>query len=296
VSVAKKMFISRFGKRGRIVEIDYSQLEVIIQGVLTGDKQLCEDIRAGIDFHLKRLAAATDRSYSELKRLYDANDPGVCTERTPIKGFTFQRAFGAGATAIADSTGMSVQKVKELIETEDKLYPGLKRFDRSVEEHIKQSRTRAEGEFIFFDGAKHIVETGEWFAPTGTRYVWSTKESLGFMKEQGIMTSFSPTERKNWPIQGTGGEIVQTMIGKLWRWFNQQKNFDNQALLTNTVHDCALIDCHEDVVDAVVPTAKKILEAVPFYFNKDFGLDINVPFPCKVEIGINWYEMEKYRG
>jgi DNA polymerase I-like protein with 3'-5' exonuclease and polymerase domains len=124
--------------------------------------------------------------------------------------------------------------------------------------------------------------------------VWSINEAMEWMKDKGILTSFSPTERKNWPVQGFGGEIVQTMIGKLWRWFSQQENFNNQAYLTNTVHDCVLIDCNKDAVKTVVPTAKRILEAVPFYFKKDFGLDVTVPFPCSVEIGPNWYEMEEY--
>jgi DNA polymerase-1 len=234
------------------------------------------------------------RSYPILYSVYLSGDRAVDAARTKIKGFTFQRAYGAGAAAIAESTGLPIQQVKDLIEAEDNIYPGIGRFDKSVEKAIKASRDKAPGEFLFFDGVKHPVHIGQWFSPTGTRYVWSTNESMEWMKDRGILTSFSPTERKNWPVQGFGGEIVQTMIGKLWRWFSQQENFSNQAYLTNTVHDCVLIDCHKDAVQTVVPTAKRILEAVPFYFKKDFGLDVTVPFPCSVESGPNWYEMEEY--
>jgi DNA polymerase-1 len=293
-SLAKRMFVSRFGSEGRLIEIDYSQLEVIVQGVLTKDEQLCQDIRDGVDFHVKRLAAVDGRSYSVLHSLRLSGDSAVNAARTKIKSFTFARAYGAGPTSIAADTGMPIQQVKDLIKAEDNLYPGVGLFDASVERAIKKSRALADGEFLFFDTAKHPVHTGEWFSPTGTRYVWSTHESMDFMKDQGVLTSFSPTERKNWPVQGFGGEIVQTMIGKLWRWFNQSGNFGNRAFLTNTVHDCVLIDCQKEMVDFIVPTAKRILEAVPFYFKHDFGLDIDVPFPCSVEVGPNWYEMEKY--
>ncbi|RZI38321.1 DNA polymerase A family protein, partial [Herbaspirillum sp. HC18] len=44
-SEVKAMFVSRFGDDGECIEADYSQLEVVVQGVLSGDEQLCEDLR-----------------------------------------------------------------------------------------------------------------------------------------------------------------------------------------------------------------------------------------------------------
>ncbi len=54
-SDVKAMFTSRF-KDGVMGEIDFSQLEVIVQGWLSGDKNMCRDIRDKIDFHCKRVA------------------------------------------------------------------------------------------------------------------------------------------------------------------------------------------------------------------------------------------------
>ena len=226
-SLVKRMFISRFGRHGRIIEIDYSQLEVIVQGVLSQDKQLCSDIREGIDFHVKRLSAATGDDYRDLKHLHLSGDPVVSAQRTQIKGFTFQRAYGAGVSAIADSTGMSREQVKQLIIAEEAMYPGISAFDASVEEAIHKSRESL-GNPKTINGITYWPKQGQWFSPTGTRYIWTEKETPDFMKEQGKPLGFSPTERKNWPVQGLGGEIVQTIIGKIWREFNKQNNFLNK--------------------------------------------------------------------
>ena len=296
-SLAKRMFVSRFGSSGRLIEIDYSQLEVIVQGVLSRDRQLCADIREGVDFHVKRLSVATGRNYADLKRLHRAGDPDVLAERTKIKGFTFQRAYGAGPAAISASTGLSVDAVKDLIAAEDKLYPGLGKFDAEVEASIRSTTKVMKDEPLYFkDGTRHLAKTGRWVCPTGTQYIWRTHEAQDWQKECGTLTSFSPTERKNWPVQGFGGEIVQTMIGKLWQWFVAKQNFNGGAYLVNTVHDCVLIDVKEELVDVVVPTACKILEAVPHYFNSTFNMKIDVPFPVSAEVGHNWYEMKEYHN
>jgi DNA polymerase I-like protein with 3'-5' exonuclease and polymerase domains len=268
-------------------------LEIIVQAVLSGDKQLRQDLNEGIDFHVKRLSTVTGKDYRDLKSLHLSGDPDICAQRTKIKAFSFQRAYGAGASAIADSTGMPIDDVKDLIIAENLTYPGLNEFDMTVSGSINNSRTITQDK-MFFDGRPHQIAIGEWFSPTGTRYVWSEHEAQDWQKERGRLTSFSPTERKNWPVQGLGGEIVQTMMGKLWRWFVAKQNFGGKAYLVNTVHDCVLIDVHQDVVDLVIPTAKQILEAVPYYFNKQFDMGIDVPFPVEAEIGPNWYEMKHY--
>jgi DNA polymerase I-like protein with 3'-5' exonuclease and polymerase domains len=292
-SLAKRMFVSRFKDDGRIIEIDYSQLEVIVQGVLSGDKQLCADIREGVDFHVKRLSAATGKDYSDLKRLHLANDPAICAHRTQIKGFTFQRAYGAGVTAIADSTGMSPDRVRQLIDAEEAMYPRVSAFDREVEDSINRSSTQS-GKVITVDGITLWPKEGTWFSPTGTKYIWKEHETPQFMKDQGKYIGFSPTERKNWPVQGLGGEIVQTMIGKVWRQFSKTENYWDKAYLVNTVHDCILIDCHTDVLEEVCRVIPNIMERVPNVFNYYFNMKIDVPFPVSVEVGNNWYDMEHY--
>lgn len=96
-SLVKRMFISRFGKDGVMAEIDYSQLEVIVQAVLSRDPQLMQDVIDGVDFHCKRLAFKLQEDYDEVyKKCHNEDHPEHAkykVMRTKIKQFTFQRAL-----------------------------------------------------------------------------------------------------------------------------------------------------------------------------------------------------------
>lgn len=292
-SDVKQLFISRF-TNGKMGEIDYSQLEVVIQGILSRDPQLLKDLRNNIDFHCKRLGIKLGEDYNEVKRKVDTGNVEYNELRGGIKSFTFERAYGAGANSIAANNNMDIDEVKLLIKNEETMYPGVVAFDKTVEQSIIATRTLTNTE-VYVNGSKWRLGTGYWFSPTGTKYVWTEGEAPEFLWKYDKYTGFKPTERKNYPMQGTGGEIVQTMTGILWRWLIANDRFDNKALLCNTVHDCVWIDMADDeIVAKVIPMACKILESVPAKFNKDFNMGIDVPFPVEAEVGTNMYNLQHY--
>jgi len=293
-SDAKAMFTSRFGDEGQMVEIDYSQLEVVVQAILTRDKQLIIDLNNGIDFHVKRLSAKLGQPYAAV-RARCASDPVYKEMRTNIKAFTFQRAYGAGATKIAASTGMTVEEVEELIRVEELMYPSISAFDGLVEDSINATR-RVTNTRVSVAGNTFQLSVGNWDSPTGTHYVWSESEVPKFLHRHGKFVGFSPTERKNWPVQGEGGFVVQAMLGYLFRHFNSKANYDGKAFLVNTVHDCVWLDVHKDVARDVVFTSKAILESVPAMYRNTFGMEIPVKFPVDAEIGINMLDLQHFKG
>lgn len=297
-SNVKAMFVSRFGADGVMVEADYSQLEVVVQGVLSGDPQLCEDLRQKIDFHCKRVSATFSISYElAVAMCKDEDHPEHAIwkpRRTKAKNFSFQRAYGAGAPAIAAATGMTVEEVEALIEAEEAMYPGIVKFNADVEAKVMASavpfQAQAEDGSIDPTTGKPFWKTyrkGEWFAPTRTRYTWRSHDAPAFLRKRGIMDSFSPPELKNYPVQGTGGEFVQGVLGLLWRHFVSNDFYGGKAYLVNTVHDCVWVDCHRDVLDQVCADMKRIMESIPEFYNKRHGMNITVPFPVEVEVGPN---------
>ena len=128
-----------------MVEADYSQLEVVVQGVLSRDSQLLEDLRNRIDFHCKRVAiqpkyGITYEEVLEIIKDEDHPDHKLWKERrTNAKIFSFQRAYGAGAPLIAAFTGMTVEEVEALIAADEATYPGVVDFNSNVEEAVKES-------------------------------------------------------------------------------------------------------------------------------------------------------------
>ena len=291
-SLVKRMFVSRFGADGCMAEIDYSQLEVIVQAVLSEDPQLMQDVRDGVDFHCKRLAFKLQEDYAEVKRKSkDEDDPEYSiysVMRTKIKQFTFQRAYGAGKKAIAAETGMTEDEVQELMDVEEQLYPGITKFYDKVQAAIESSRWQTQLFEPFPDKAGSAqLGKGEWIAPTGTRYVFTEKPSAAFVRKRtGTDTSFYRPHIQNYPVQGTGGEMVQIILGKLIRHFLANDNYGGKAFLVNTVHDCVWFDCHKDVVQQVIAECSAIMESIPEVYNALFpNMNITVPFRVEAEVG-----------
>ena len=88
----KKAYISRYGSAGRILELDYSQLEMIALAYVANDRQLIDDINAGRDMH-KEL-------YKEMYGRYPTDK-----ERKPFKRFSFLLVYGGGATTLMAQSG-----------------------------------------------------------------------------------------------------------------------------------------------------------------------------------------------
>lgn len=292
-SDVKKMFTSRLGEAGCMAEIDYSQLEVVVQGVLSRDKQLMADLNNKVDFHCKRLAFKLKEDYDFVwGKCHTEKDPEYKLWRTDIKQFSFQRAYGAGAQTISDDTGIPKSEVDALIAAEEIMYPEVIQFDKMLEATINDHRI-ATSEKLFINGVAFTRGESHWDSPTGTRYIWREGITPDFMHQHGKYTGFSPPERKNYPVQGFGGEIVQTMLGVVFRHMLEQDRYNNEVLLVNTVHDCVWLDGTKERINEVALTVQNILESVPEVFNNAFPeLNIEVPFPCETEVGKDMFTME----
>lgn len=298
-SEVKKMFISRFAPEGLMIEEDYSQLEVVVQGVLSKDPQLVADLNNKIDFHCKRVSIRHHITYKEavdwckndvsIPALESAGLVGK-NERTKAKNFSFQRAYGAGAKAIAAATGMTVEEVEGMIENEERTYPGIVQFNSSVEQAVIRSATPY-GAVDNDTGQWKIYRRGQYAGPTGTRYTFRTWNAPEFLRKRGTDQSFSPPELKNYPVQGTGGEFVQCILGRLWRHFVALDFYGWKAFLVNTVHDCVWADTHKSVTLQVATDMRRIMQSIPDWYNTRYGMTINVPFPVDAEYGINMMDL-----
>ncbi len=290
-SKIKQVFGSRFPD-GELAEIDYSQLEVVIQGVLTGDPQLCEDLRNRVDFHCMRLAEKLGEPYEDvLHKCKVIEDPQYGAWRTDAKSFSFQRAYGAGVAAIIEDTGMSKNDVEALIAAEEKRWPKVKQFDQRLEATI-QANAIHHGH-LYHDGLRLPQMEGHWDSPTGTRYIWREHIAPQFKIDRGQYTGFSPTERKNYGMQGFGGEVMQTMLGKVFRFMLENDRFGGDILMINSVHDCVQLDGTKEKLRPVAKQVQKLLETVPDVFNASYpNLNITVPFPAETEVGADLFDME----
>lgn len=287
-SDVREMFVSRFGEDGCVAEIDYSQLEVVVQAYLSRDTNLINDVNSGIDFHCKRLAVKIGEAYEDvLRKAKVEHDPWYDLERTKAKGFSFQRAFGAGKKAIALATGMTEDEVQTLIDAEEKLYPRITKYNNWVSNTVLKSKVKT-NQKSFKGYTRHY---GWHPTPTGKRYGFTEYDAPDFLVRNGTATSFKPTEMKNYSVQGSAGEMVLAMVGKLWRKYVSNGNYGGKALLVNTVHDCVWFDCHKDVLDEVVKDAEEIMTSIPEHYKEIYGIEVPVLFRVDSETGINMKDL-----
>jgi DNA polymerase I-like protein with 3'-5' exonuclease and polymerase domains len=301
-SFVKRMFESRFGADGCMIESDYSQLEVVVQGLLSNDPQLVQDIINKVDFHCKRLAAKLNEDYSMVlkycKDEAEAKHDEYKFARTEIKQFTFQRAYGAGAPGISASTGIPLAVVKELIEIEERLYPGITTYYNEIEAACEKSRWPTNTREPLPDKPGVYVQCGKgkYLTPTQALFVFTEVPAPEFVRRRTSRdTAFYRPHIQNYPIQGVGGQVVQYVLGRLFRHFIKSRNYGGKAFLVNTVHDCVWIDCHKSVLDTVARDVKRIMESIPAILTELYGMAVQVPFPVEVEVGPNMLDLHKWK-
>jgi DNA polymerase I-like protein with 3'-5' exonuclease and polymerase domains len=278
----RKCFKSRY-KGGHLLEVDLSQIEVVVQAFLSQDVQMINDIKEGVDFHSKRAAEVAGVTYETVRQGYLDEDPHWTKKRKAAKQFSFQRAYGAGAPAISASTGIPLKDVYSLIDAEERMYSGVKETNDQWIADVNHSVKVRDG-----------VACGVFRSPTGTEFRFKREPD-----RRGRM-SIKPTIVKNYPIQGMAADIIKLILARLrgYLWdFNRVGGcvHDEQVLLVNTVHDSVIFDVPSGVD---MPTlAKGLIELFTTGVLADLkdrlGVDFNVPIKADAEAGKNWYHYDE---
>lgn len=282
----KNHFTSRF-QGGSIVEFDYSQLEVIGLAILSGDEQLKKDIRDGLDLHCVNTAQLYEQDYQFVKDQVDKNNHDWVAKRKVVKIFSFQLQYGAGAKTMAESAGVPINKAKEFIEAYYTRYPRVREWQ---EECIAQVQADAEPTNWKTTGG-YPAQRSSLLSPTGRLYRFTEYDAPDFIQERGQMTSFSPTQIKNYPVQGfSTGDVVPLALGYVFRHLLHYQ-IEDRIVMCNTVHDSIIFDVHPDCDIAVLRDIKRILEDMPRQINRvwpDVGFDL--PMKSGIEMGPSWGE------
>ena len=298
-SKVKEMFSSRFGESGRIVEVDYSALEVVALASISGDKNLLENLLAGTDMHCYRLAGALGESYeSVVEKCNNQSHPEhkrYKQLRTDIKPKAFANQYGATAEGIAHATGCTVEEAMQFKETELKLFPESSVFaELYIRPEVERTGLEAKME------REQDPETGVWKyyrrgyfrAKGGTCY--SFRQFQQWDKEsRKEYYDYKPTQMANYWCQGEASFIVQAACGRVIRELQRLNFAEGLVIPINTVHDAIYLDCATEelakeygalVRTIMEETPKWLTEQIPAY--KDWNYH-TTPFPAAAEQGLN---------
>lgn len=319
-SDVKTLFTSRFGRwvtddygvqqwvaSGKVIQSDFSSLEVYVQAILTKCKQLIADLKEGLDLHCVRLAAKEHMDYEEVLKLAkgyklpDGTKVDAVKEwdykRTGAKVYSFQRAFGAGFAKIAASTKMAIEEVQSLAEVEDKRYPEIPAYYERITTEIKGNRkplTTVPHPFV--PGIMCPLGKSTFRTPDGKLYSYMESPAPEYLVKRGTFASFSPTEIRNYVVQGTGGEWAKAGMWLSVRAFYARKNFGGLALLVNQVHDAVYSDAHESVAFEAACLLHACMEAASELMEKTFKWNIPVPVPSDTTWGATMMDEDSIPG
>lgn len=291
-SKIKSVMISRYGADGIIIQSDFSSLEIYIQAILTGDRNLIDDLKKKIDMHCKRVAATYGISYEEAFDLCKIQEvPEWDERRTKAKEFSFQRAFGAGAKAISDKTGLPIEVVEELIANEIKQYPQIEKFFDGLTKRIEANKGRVYKTIPHPNFPSKMVELriGYDRTPDNKLYAWSEQPAPEYVvKRGGGWSSFSPPEIKNYEVQGGGAEWAKAAMGIAVREYYRRKNFGELAHLIGQVHDATYGDAHKSVAAEAAAVLHCAMELASPYMEAYFKWPQPVYVPSDTTIGADW--------
>lgn len=304
-SKVKQVFTSRFGDNGRITEVDYSALEVVMSCVHTGDKKLLGLLQSGTDMHCYRLAFREELPYEEVyERCHNKKHelhPLWKAMRTGIKAPSFAAQYGATAKGIAFATGCTVEFAQAFLDNEAALFPQTIGFRAVVKEEVE--RTGAEGRMYreqADDGSYRLYRIGTWTSPAGARYSFRQKEQwkevVPGQRKQKVM-DYKETEMANYWCQGEAFFLMAVAAGMVLRALLARDWFDNQVCLITNVHDALYLDsANPEVGREASLLVKQCMEDAPKRIHQlwpNYGIIGEVPFPAEAEMGTSMYSKEK---
>lgn len=269
-------------------ELDFSQIEVIVQAYLTQDKQFLDDILSGKDFHCIRLQyMEPDKTYEEIVELCKSSKE-YADKRKKAKTVTFSKQYGGGIATIAANAGLPEETVKEIFEKEDLRYPDIKNYYDNLLEEIKSNTTPTE-ELIqirekngYYTRKKGEHARKSFFRSlTGKKYVL---DQLAVRTKTGeIFRYWHDPTIKNFPIQGTANDIFELQVGEL---FVKHAIFNrNKYLLRNEIHDSITITHKKDDVEWIKKEVVPLLKDVQGNMKKRFGLVFDIPIGVDIKTG-----------
>lgn len=258
---ARRLIVAQEGYK--IVELDFSQLELVALASLCKDPQMLKDIAAGEDIH-----------YNSGQRVMGWSDPSDMTkkDRTLVKNVNFGAVYGGKAPGLSMQTGVDKKIIQDLINSLYRRYPGIAEWQKATYENVVMNMEPNghddDGEQMY----KSTIKEGD------RKYTFFETPSPRWLRARtGRSYSFNPNQVYNYPIQGFAGwRIVLGYLGNLWA----ESNKDIKFLMT--VHDSIVIMVPEDDV--------RIFQGEIEHEVKKLSRELGLPFDLQVsvEVGDNW--------
>jgi len=235
-----------------MVSIDYSQIELRVAAILSGDQQLIEIFKNGDDIHA-----------GVASRVFGVPQKDVTSEmRRKAKVINFGILYGMGVNALRQNLGEGTSRE----EAQEFLNAYFNTFTR-LAEYLEETKGYA-------------------------RIHGYTKTMFGRRRHFPGITSSAPFIRAsaermaiNAPVQGTAADIMRIAMNEVYEHIKKRK--DDAVRMLLQVHDELVFEVRDDVLEAECKKLEAIMEGV-LHGQETYS----VPILCDVAVGQNWADLK----
>ena len=220
----RKIFVSKKGFK--LVSFDYSQIELRVVALLSGDKNLTDVFKKGGDVHS---AVAS--------KIFRVSEEKITSEmRREAKIINFGVLYGMGVNSLKKNLGTSREEANNFYDNYFKTFSGV----ASYLEQIKIMASKRGYTETYF-GRK--------------RYYEGINSKLPYIRAAVERTAI------NAPIQGTAADIIKIAMGRTEK-FLKEKELENDCNLLLQVHDELVYEIKNDLVEKIYPEIETIMENI----------------------------------
>jgi DNA polymerase-1 len=235
-----------------LVSIDYSQIELRIAAILSGDKNLIDIFRRGEDVHTGVAMRVFGVSLSEV----------TDEMRRKAKIINFGILYGMGVNALRQNLGDGTTR-EEAQAFLTAYFQTFSRLADYLEETKAHARKYGYTETLF--GRRRLFQGINSNAP--------------FIRAQAERMAI------NAPIQGTQADVIRVAMIHIDTFISENIYYDNVKVLLQ-VHDELLLEVHDDRLSEVIPVIDKIMKEV-----LSDEQACGVPILTDIAVGKNWADM-----
>jgi len=212
------------GKGKRLLAFDYSQIELRLAAILSGDKKLIDIFKKGEDVHAQVASQVFGVPFEKVDK----------DMRRKAKVINFGILYGMGVSALQKNLGTDRKEAQTFYNDYFKTFSRLA-------EYLEETKASA--------GKLGYTET--LFGRR--RYFEGITSSLPFIRAQAERMAI------NAPIQGTQADVIKIAMVKIDEYIQKNSLRDSMKLLLQ-IHDEVIYEVDVDMVEKVAEDVKKIME------------------------------------
>ena len=250
----RKGFVSEKGYT--FVSIDYSQIELRIAAILSGDEKMVEIFKNNEDVHAgvasRVFGVSIDKVDSDMRR--------------KAKVINFGILYGMGVNALRSNLGEGTTRE----EAQEFLNAYFNTFTR-LSEYLEETKAyaRLEGYTKTLFGRR--------------RHFPGITSTVPFIRAQAERMAI------NAPVQGTAADVMRIAMNKVYAYLKENKKLDDVHMLMQ-VHDELIFEIKDSQAKKEAKKIKELMESA-LEGKKTHG----VPIIADVALGKNWAELESVK-